>query len=78
METRKSAMGVVGKTDPFQQEALAEVEADLAAVWSTRPLERYWRDLRTSGSHICGMADVIYGAWANDKFATAINTLVMH
>lgn len=134
METRKSAMGVVGKTDPFQQEALAEVEADLAAgithvdvmvntwldqlaagnpittsqrlefrrnqvravqrvlfgmdklmsragsaaVWSTRPLERYWRDLRTSGSHICGMADVIYGAWANDKFATGINTLVMH
>ena len=31
LETRTSAMGVVGKTDPFQQEALAEVEADLAA-----------------------------------------------
>jgi alkylation response protein AidB-like acyl-CoA dehydrogenase len=31
MRTRISAMGVVGKTDPYQQEALAEVEADLAA-----------------------------------------------
>ena len=25
-------MGVVGKTDPYQQEALAEVEADLERI----------------------------------------------
>ena len=28
---RISALGVVGKTDPFQQEAEAEAESDLAA-----------------------------------------------
>ncbi len=134
LETRKSVMGVVGKTDPYQQEALAEVEADLAAgivhvdamlnawldqlaagnpitksqrlefrrnqvravqrvlfgvdklmsragsaaIWSTRPLERYWRDLRTSGTHVCGVSDVIYGAWANDRFDTGIQSHVMH
>ena len=134
MATRISAMGVIGKTDPFQQEALAEAEADLAAaishvdamitlwmdqlakgnpitkgqrlefrrnqvravqrvlfavdklfsragsaaIWKTRPLERYWRDLRTGGTHICDMADVIYGAWANHVFETGINTPVMH
>ncbi|MEM7002817.1 MAG: acyl-CoA dehydrogenase [Pseudomonadota bacterium] len=119
LETRVSASGVVGKTDPYQQEALAEVEADLAAgivhldamidtwleqlaqgqpiskgqrlefrrnqvravqrvlfgvdklfsragsaaIWTTRPLERFWRDLRTGGTHICDAADTIYGAW---------------
>ncbi len=134
MKTRISVMGVVGKTDPYQQEALAEVEADLAAgishvdamiadwmlqlergkpisksqrlefrrnqvravqrvlfgvdklfsragsaaVWSTRPLERYWRDLRTGGSHVCDMADVIYGAWADHEFETGIQRMVMH
>jgi len=134
MQSRVSVMGVVGKTDPFQQEALAEVEADLvagishidhmlsrwmeqlekgepvskgqrlefrrnqvravqrvlfgvdklmsragsAAVWQTRPLERYWRDLRTGGSHVCDMADVIYLAWANDEFNTGIDNMVMH
>lgn len=31
LETRISVLGVSGKTDPFQQEALAEAEADLAA-----------------------------------------------
>ena len=118
LETRVSAAGVVGKTDPFQQEALAEVEADLAAgithvdvmieqwieqlntgtpvskgqrlefrrnqvravqrvlfgvdklfarsgsaaIWTTRTLERRWRDLRAAGSHISNTADTIYGA----------------
>ena len=37
----------------------------LAAVWTTRSLERYWRDLRTAGTHICGAADTIYGAWVS-------------
>lgn len=31
LTTRVSAMGVVGTTDPYQQQALAEAEADLAA-----------------------------------------------
>ena len=127
-------MGVVGKTDPYQQESLAEVEADLAAgvthidvmlaewmeqlakgtpisksqrlefrrnqvravqrvlfgvdklfaragsaaVWTTRPLERYWRDLRTGGSHICDMADVVYNAWADHEFETGVERMLMH
>lgn len=132
VRTRVSAMGVVGVTDPFQQEALAEAEADLAAavvhidamlgtflervttggevsrierlefrrnqvravqrvlfavdklcsragsaaVWTTRPLERFWRDLRTGGSHLCDMADTAYTSWANAEFATGgpVNT----
>ncbi len=134
LRTRVSTMGVVGRTDPFQQEALAEVEADLdagithvdvmiarwleqlsagepvtasqrltfrrnqvravqrvlfgvdklfaragsAAVWRTRSLERYWRDLRTAGTHVSNMADLIYGAWANDEFDTGVFTPVMH
>ena len=127
-----SAGGIVGKTDPFQQEALAEAEADLsagilhvdtmldamfeqaskgepitqeqrlefrrnqvragqrvldsvdrvykkagsAAAWTTFPLERYWRDLRTGGSHICNVTDTAYTSWANFAFQTGgpINT----
>ena len=132
--TRVSAMGIVGKTDPYQQEAIAEVEADVAsgivhldvmmeawleqiraenpitpserlefrrnqvravqrvllsvdklmtrsgsaAIWTNRPLEQYWRDLRTAGTHISVVADLIYNAWANDKFDTGIQTFVMH
>lgn len=134
MKTRVSASGVAGVTDPYQQEALAEVEADLdagithidammlawvdqlargepitksqrllfrrnqvravqrvlfgvdklfsragsAAVWTTRPLERYWRDLRTGGTHICAAADTIYCAWANHEFETGVHNFVMH
>ncbi len=126
LETRVSAAGVVGKSDPFQIEALAEVEADLAAgiahidvmmsdwmeqvrkgnpvtrhqrfdfrrnqvravqrvlvgvdklfsragsaaIWTTRPLERYWRDLRTAGTHISVVADTMYLAWASNEFGT--------
>lgn len=124
--TRVSASQVVGKTDPFLQEALAEAEADLAAgiahvdamlkdmtaivdhgggmtrairlefrrnqvravqrvlasvdrlfgragssaCWTTLPLERYWRDLRTGGTHICNTTEVIYTSWANAEFET--------
>lgn len=134
LESRVSAMGVVGKTDPYQQEALAEVEADLAAgithvdammdawlaqlrrgdpiktrqrlefrrnqvravqrvlfgvdklfarsgsaaIGTNRPLERYWRDLRTAGTHISVVTDLIYTAWANDRFSTGTKTNVMH
>lgn len=132
VRTRVSALGVVGTTDPFQQAALAEAEADVAAaivhidamlgawldqvagecaisqlqrlefrrnqvravqrvlfsidklfsragsaaVWTTRSLERYWRDLRTGGSHLCDMADTAYTSWANVEFATGgpVNT----
>ena len=137
LRERVSASGVVGKTDPYQQEALAEVESDLAAgiahidlmlmqwldqlqnvphaepisktqrlefrrnqvravqrvlfgidklfsragsaaVWSTRPLERYWRDIRTAGTHICDMADVVYRAWVDHEFETGAKHVLMH
>ena len=134
LKTRVSVAGVVGKSDPYQQESLGEVEADLAAgiahidlmieqwlqqlqngetisttqrlefrrnqvravqrvlfgvdklfaragsaaIWSTRPLERYWRDLRTAGTHICDAADVIYRAWADHTFETGVQHITMH
>ncbi len=137
LRERVSAAGVVGKTDPYQQEALAEVESDLAAgiahidlmlvqwlhqlqniphaepitktqrlefrrnqvravqrvlfgidklfsragsaaIWSTRPLERYWRDIRTAGTHICDMADVVYRAWVDHEFETGAKHVLMH
>ena len=126
LTTRVSAVGVVGTSDPFQAEALAELEADIsagivhvdamiagwmerasrgdaftaadrlqfrrnqvravqrvlasadklmsragsAAVWTTRPLERYWRDLRTAGTHVCNVMDSIYLGWAANEFET--------
>lgn len=128
LKSRVSAVGVVGKQDPFQQEALAEAEADLAAgiahvdamtaemynwvaagntisyeqrlewrrnqaraaqrvldsvdrlvrkagsaaVWTDKPepVERFWRDLMTGGSHVCNVTDTIYTAWANTEFQT--------
>ena len=140
--TRVSATGVVGRTDPFQQESLAEAEADVAAgivhvdtmiarwmeqirqgeqegeqkgepitsaerlefrrnqvravqrvlfavdklfsragsaaIWSTRPLERFWRDLRTAGTHICNTTDTIYPAWVNQALATGITSNAFH
>lgn len=124
LPSRLSISGVAGKADPFQQEALAEAEADLAAgvvhlnvmtnemlahvatgkplthamrlefrrnqvraiqrvlrsverllaragsaaVWTTKPIERYWRDLRTAAAHVCNVTDVINAAWANEEF----------
>lgn len=134
LRTRVSALGVVGTTDPFQQQALAEAEADLeagilhvdhmlgewvarveagetitqadrllfrrnqvraiqrvltsvdtmmsragsAAVWTTRPLERYWRDLRTGGSHLCDAMDTIYTSWANHDLQTGVPANTFH
>ena len=134
MQTRISALGIQGKTDPFQQEALAETEADWAAavvhidhmlgrwmeqadsghvfttrdrlefrrnqvravqrvlfsvdklmsragsaaVWTTRTLERFWRDLRTGGSHLCDMADTAYTSWANHEFQTGVFPNTFH
>ena len=133
LPTRMSVTGVAGTRDPFQQTALAEAEADLAAgivhldvmtvamqehvargnpltldmrldfrrnqvraiqrvlrsvdhllsragstaVWSTKPVERYWRDLRTAATHVCNVTDVIYTAWANHEFqlGDAVNAL---
>lgn len=132
LETRISATFVVGKEDPFQQQALAEAEADVesaivnidslmtamydqvaagnpvtqsdrllyrrnqvrsvqhvlgsidtlfsragsSAISKAWAIERYWRDLRTGGTHIGVAADTIYTSWANDEFNTggAINT----
>ena len=127
LKSRVSTMGVVGASDPYQQEALAEAEADLAAgithidamlggwlnqiadgyqltktdrlefrrnqvravqrvvfsidklmsragsaaVWTTLPLERYWRDIRTGSTHLSNTSDTIYGAWAADQFGTS-------
>ncbi len=124
LPSRVSVTGVTGTGDPFQQEALAAAEADLAAgivhldamtvdmqahvergnpltadmrlefrrnqvraiqrvlhsvdqllwragsapIWSTKPIERYWRDLRTAATHVCNVTDVIYAAWANEEF----------
>ena len=134
LQTRVSISGVTGKADPYQQEALAEAEADLAAgivhldvmsnelvdkarrgepttmatrlefrrnqvravqrvlrsvdrllsragsgaIWSTKPVERYWRDLRTAATHVCNVTDVVYRAWANEEFqlGEAINAFV--
>lgn len=134
LETRVSALGVVGKTDPFQLEALAEAEADLAAgiahidamlggwiervaagdpitrsdrlvfrrnqvravqrvlvsvdklmsragsaaVWTTRPLERFWRDLRTAGTHLSNAMDLIYTGWANYEISGDESTRAFH
>ena len=137
LQTRVSASGVVGKHDPYQLEALAEVESDLAAgiahidltlmqwmdrlhgapnaqpiskaqrlefrrnqvravqrvlfgidklmaragsaaIWSTRPLERYWRDLRTAGTHICDTPEVVYRAWADHEFKTGVQHFLLH
>ena len=51
--------------------------AGSAAVWTDKPLERYWRDLRTGGSHICNIYDTAYTSWANYEFNTGgpINTM---
>ena len=134
VRTRVSVLGVVGTTDPFQQEALAEAEADLAAgvahidtmlgtwldriadggtisrgdrlefrrnqvravqrvllsidklmsragsaaVWTTRPLQQWWRDLRTGGTHVSNVTDTIYTAWANDEFDTGVASMAFH
>ena len=52
--------------------------AGSAAIWTPRGLERYWRDLRTAGTHVCDMADVVYCAWANHAFDTEGPVNVMH
>ena len=51
--------------------------AGSASVWTDKPLERYWRDLRTGGSHICNIYDTAYTSWANFEFQTGgpINTM---
>jgi 3-hydroxy-9,10-secoandrosta-1,3,5(10)-triene-9,17-dione monooxygenase len=134
VRTRVSALGVVGTTDPFQQAALAEAEADLeagivhldvmlghwmdeaasghrfttsdrllfrrnqaravqrvlqsvdkllwsagsAAIWTTRPIERFWRDLHTGGTHLCDAVDTVYTSWANDHFQTGTPPNTFH
>ncbi|MCX6413337.1 MAG: acyl-CoA dehydrogenase [Actinobacteria bacterium] len=134
MVNRVSVVGVVAKVDPFQQEALAEAEADLAAsivhietwtdrmyqkvlgggvitqaerlefrrdqvravnrvidsvdkvfklagsaaVWTDKPLERYWRDLHTGASHVCNIHDTAYTSWANFEFETGGPVNTMH
>ena len=52
--------------------------AGSAGVWTTRPLERYWRDLRTGGTHLCDMADTAYTSWANHEFQTGTPPNTFH
>lgn len=52
--------------------------AGSAAVWTDKPLERYWRDLRTAASHICNITDTCYTSWANYEFDTGIMVNTMH
>lgn len=134
LRSRVSVMGVAGTTDPFQQQALAEAESDIAAgvahidsmfagwlervetgerltrddrlefrrnqvravqrvlvsidtmmaragssaAWTTHPLERYWRDLRTAGTHISNVIDTIYASWANHNFDTGEPVRTFH
>ncbi|MFZ1489581.1 MAG: hypothetical protein WAS51_06540 [Ilumatobacteraceae bacterium] len=49
-----------------------------AAVWTTRPLERYWRDLRTGGSHLCDAMDTAYTSWANVELRTGTPPNTFH
>ena len=52
--------------------------AGSAAVWTDKPLERYWRDLRTGGSHICNIYDTAYTSWSNYEFNTGGPVNTMH
>lgn len=52
--------------------------AGSAAIWSTRPLERYWRDLRTAGTHICNVTDTVYPAWAGYQFDPSLRPTTFH
>ena len=46
--------------------------AGSSAVWTTRPVERYWRDLRTAATHICNVVDSIYPAWGHQTLSTGV------
>jgi len=52
--------------------------AGSASVWTDKPLERYWRDLRAGGSHICNIYDTAYTSWANFEFQTGGPVNTMH
>ena len=52
--------------------------AGSAAVWTDKPLERYWRDRRAGGSHICNIYDTAYTSWANYEFNTGGPVNTMH
>jgi len=52
--------------------------AGSAAVWTTRPLQQWWRDLRTAGTHVSNVMDTIYAAWANDEFETGAPSMAFH
>lgn len=134
VQTRVSVGGVAGTADPYQIEAFAEAEADLAAgichvdtmvntwmtklaagvavtrserlefrrnqvrgvqrvlyaidklfaragsaaIWTTRPLEHYWRDLRTAGTHVCNAIETVYGSWSAHELQTGAPIRTFH
>ena len=42
--------------------------AGASAIHTTRPMERYWRDLHAGGSHVCNVKEPIYVAWGQHSF----------
>ena len=52
--------------------------AGSASVWTDKPLERYWRDLRAGGSHICNIYDTAYTSWAQLRVQTGGPVNTMH
>jgi alkylation response protein AidB-like acyl-CoA dehydrogenase len=38
------------------------------AVWTTNPLQQFWRDLHTAQSHVANSAEAVYESWAAVDF----------
>ncbi|MEM7100523.1 MAG: acyl-CoA dehydrogenase [Pseudomonadota bacterium] len=41
-----------------------------SAIWTTKTLEHFWRDLRTAGTHICNTAETVYHAASSYSLGT--------
>ena len=68
LEFRRNQIRAVQRVQASADKLMAR--AGSAAVWTTQPLERYWRDLRTACTHLSNTTDVIYPAWAAEEFGT--------
>ena len=68
LEFRRNQVRAVQRVQQSADKLMAR--AGSAAVWTTRPLERVWRDLRTGCTHVSNTADTIYPSWAADEFQT--------
>lgn len=54
------------------------LRAGSAAVWSNKPLERYWRDLHTAAAHVCNVTDAVYPAWANEALGLGQQVMALY